>query len=468
MATYMGKESTLKGCIMLIDIALLITVILGVYYVEGLYYTPKIASVGSLPALIAIFVASFLASYSIYPSLIQKRIVKSEDIAKRVTTTCLLMFLFVSMLLQFTRGNSSFPRSFLLTVIIIYTPLLFAERLSVRKIFVLLRSKKRNVKNIILIGSEMSVYDVYKTLSNPEYGYNIKGIFYDGDSEFEEFKSMKLGETSDIYMWLMENNDINEIYGYIPAEKQDTINMIGKFADNHLIRFYYIPVINVFGQKISMEFVDSTPIIAKREEPLAKPLNKAMKRAFDILVSSMVLILIFPWLFVFVAIMIKIKSPGPIFFKQERTGLDGKIFLCYKFRSMKVNKDADKIQATKDDPRKFPFGDFMRKTNIDEFPQFINVFKGDMSLVGPRPHMLLHTEEYSKLINRFMVRHLAKPGITGLAQVTGFRGETKYIDQMEGRVKKDIEYIENWTFFLDIKIMVKTVTNMFCGEKNAY
>ena len=135
---------------------------------------------------------------------------------------------------------------------------------------------------------------------------------------------------------------------------------------------------------------------------------------------------------------------------------------------MKVNKDADKIQATKDDPRKFPFGDFMRKTNIDEFPQFINVFKGDMSLVGPRPHMLLHTEEYSKLINRFMVRHLAKPGITGLAQVTGFRGETKYIDQMEGRVKKDIEYIENWTFFLDIKIMVKTVTNMFCGEKNAY
>ena len=433
-----------------------------------MYYTPKIASVGSLPALIAIFVASFLASYSIYPSLIQKRIVKSEDVAKRVTTTCLLMFLFVSMLLQFTRGNSSFPRSFLLTVIIIYTPLLFAERLSVRKIFVLLRSKKRNVKNIILIGNEKSVYDVYKTLSNPEYGYNIKGIFYDGDSEFEEFKSMKLGETSDIYMWLMENNDINEIYGYIPAEKQDTINMIGKFADNHLIRFYYIPVINVFGQKISMEFVDSTPIIAKREEPLAKPLNKAMKRAFDILVSSMVLTLIFPWLFVFVAIMIKIKSPGPIFFKQERTGLDGKIFLCYKFRSMKVNKDADKIQATKDDPRKFPFGNFMRKTNIDEFPQFINVFKGDMSLVGPRPHMLLHTEEYSKLINRFMVRHLAKPGITGLAQVTGFRGETKYIDQMEGRVKKDIEYIENWTFFLDIKIMVKTVTNMFCGEKNAY
>jgi putative colanic acid biosynthesis UDP-glucose lipid carrier transferase len=135
---------------------------------------------------------------------------------------------------------------------------------------------------------------------------------------------------------------------------------------------------------------------------------------------------------------------------------------------MKVNNDADTVQATKDDPRKYPFGDFMRKTNIDELPQFINVWKGEMSLVGPRPHMLKHTEEYSRIINKFMVRHFAKPGITGLAQVSGFRGETKHVEQMEGRVKKDIEYIENWTFWLDIKIMIKTVTNMIGGEKNAY
>lgn len=468
MATYMGKESTLKGCIMLIDIILLIAVVLAVYQIEATYYTQKIASIGSLPVLIVTFVASFLASYSIYPALIQKRIVKSEEVARRVTTTCLLMFLFVSMLLQLTRGNTTFPRSFLITVVIVYTPLLFLERLSVRRIFVMLRANKRNTKSVILIGNEKSVYDVYKTLSNPEYGYNIKGIFYDGETDYEEFKSLKLGGNSDIYMWLMEHSDVQEIYGYIPANNQDTINMIGKFADNHLIRFYYIPVIDVFGGKISMEFIDKTPVIAKREEPLANPINAAIKRTFDIIVSSLVLILIFPWLFVFVAIMIKIKSPGPIFFKQERTGLNGKNFLCYKFRTMKVNNDADKVQATKDDPRKYPFGNFMRKTNIDEFPQFINVFKGDMSIVGPRPHMLLHTEEYSRLINRFMVRHFAKPGITGLAQVTGFRGETKYIDQMEGRVRKDIEYIENWTFFLDIKIMVKTVTNMFSGEKNAY
>ena len=136
---------------------------------------------------------------------------------------------------------------------------------------------------------------------------------------------------------------------------------------------------------------------------------------------------------------------------------------------MRVNKDADKIQATADDPRKFSFGNLMRKTNLDEFPQFFNVLKGDMSIVGPRPHMLLHTEMYRKVIDKYMVRHFSRPGITGYAQVTGFRGETRYIDQMEGRVKKDIEYIENWTFLLDLKIIVKTVTNMFGKEEgNAY
>ena len=245
--------------------------------------------------------------------------------------------------------------------------------------------------------------------------------------------------------------------------------MMSKFCDNHLIRFYYIPAINVFKGNMSVTFMEDIPLIARREEPLRKNKNKMIKRIFDLIFSLFVLILIFPWVFILVAIMIKIQSPGPIFFLQERTGLDGKIFKCIKFRSMRVNDDADEVQATKDDPRKFPFGDFMRKTNIDEIPQFINVFVGDMSVVGPRPHMLKHTAEYSKLINHFMVRHFAKPGITGLAQVSGFRGETRYIDQMEGRVKKDIEYIENWTFLLDLKIIVKTITNMFGKEEgNAY
>ena len=162
------------------------------------------------------------------------------------------------------------------------------------------------------------------------------------------------------------------------------------------------------------------------------------------------------------------QSPGPIFFVQKRTGLNGEDFNCYKFRSMHVNKDADMQQATLDDPRKFPFGNFMRKTNLDEFPQFFNVLKGDMSIVGPRPHMLKHTEIYSGMIDKYMVRHFSKPGITGWAQVTGFRGETKELWQMEERIKRDIWYIENWTFWLDMRIIAKTFVSIIKPDKNAY
>ena len=177
---------------------------------------------------------------------------------------------------------------------------------------------------------------------------------------------------------------------------------------------------------------------------------------------------LFPIIYIIVGCIIKITSPGPIFFKQKRNGINGEEFWCYKFRSMKVNLDADKIQATKNDPRKTKFGNFMRKTNIDELPQLINVFLGDMSLVGPRPHMVKHTEEYSQLIDTYMVRHFVKPGITGWAQVTGYRGETKELHQMEGRVKADIWYMEHWSFILDLNIIYKTFANAIHGEKNAY
>ena len=166
--------------------------------------------------------------------------------------------------------------------------------------------------------------------------------------------------------------------------------------------------------------------------------------------------------------MIKFSSPGPVYFKQERSGENGKVFQCIKFRSMKMNDDSDNLQATENDPRKTRVGTFLRKSNIDEFPQFINVWKGEMSMVGPRPHMLKHTEMYSSLINKYMVRHFVKPGITGWAQVTGYRGETKELSQMEGIVKRDIWYIENWSFLLDIRIMIKTVVNIVQGDKKAY
>ena len=212
----------------------------------------------------------------------------------------------------------------------------------------------------------------------------------------------------------------------------------------------------------------NVPFLSLHNDPLMRIENRVIKRTFDIVVSLLFLCTLFPIILLFVTIITKITMPGPVFFRQKRTGIDGKDFYCIKFRSMKINADSDRVQATKNDPRKTRWGNIMRKTNIDEFPQFWNVLMGDMSIVGPRPHMLKHTEEYSKLIDKYMMRHFVKPGITGWSQVTGFRGETKELSQMEGRVQGDIWYIEHWSFWLDIYIMYKTVANVIQGDKEAY
>ena len=235
------------------------------------------------------------------------------------------------------------------------------------------------------------------------------------------------------------------------------------------MRFYYVPNLrNYMKRAMNLELLGNVPILYIREEPLRQVSNRFVKRAFDVAVSGAFLCTLFPVVYLFVALGIKLTSKGPVFFIQERSGENGRTFGCIKFRSMRVNDEADRVQATKNDPRKTRFGSFLRKSSIDELPQFINVLKGDMAIVGPRPHMLQHTELYSKLVNKYMVRHLIKPGITGWAQVTGYRGETHELSQMEGRVRRDIWYLENWSLLLDIRIMLLTVWNALKRDENAY
>ena len=244
---------------------------------------------------------------------------------------------------------------------------------------------------------------------------------------------------------------------------------IMNYCENHHLYFHGVPnVCKGFPRRIWHSMVGNMPILNLRYEPLGKMENRILKRIFDVVFSGLFLVTVFPFVYLIVGSIIKLTSPGPVFFKQMRTGLNGVDFVCYKFRSMKVNDEADSKQATADDPRKTRFGDFLRRSNIDELPQFINVFKGDMSIVGPRPHMLAHTETYARLIDKFMVRHFIKPGVTGWAQTHGFRGETRELSQMEERVKADIWYMEHWTMLLDIYIIYKTVANVVIGEKNAY
>ncbi len=214
---------------------------------------------------------------------------------------------------------------------------------------------------------------------------------------------------------------------------------------------------------------DVLPVEVLRDTPLLRTYNRILKRAFDIVFSLLVLLTIFPILYIIFGPLIKLSSPGPIIFKQKRTGYKGKIFYCYKFRTMKcMDKSEEIVQAKPNDPRKFKVGDFLRRNNLDEFPQFINVLKGDMSVVGPRPHMVEHDKMYSKIIKDYNIRFKVKPGITGWAQVNGWRGATENPELMRKRVEHDIWYIENWSFWLDIKIIFLTILRMIKGDPNAY
>lgn len=347
---------------------------------------------------------------------------------------------------------------------------LLVKRLFERWFVKLYRQAGRNTRVVTLVGNDPELLNVYEKLVNdPTLGYRVLGYY--ADEEWHDSQLKHLGTLQEFIGGLNKPEELelgDELYLSVSRRDKQVIRKVSQMCDHQVVRFYYVPVsVESIGLNLKREMLDDMEVFTTYENPLQNSVNRAVKRTFDIVMS---LVFLIPTAFIFpiVWVIIKIQSPGPLFFKQKRTGLDGKDFEMLKFRSMHVNKDADKLQATKDDPRKFPFGNFMRKSNIDELPQFLNILKGDMSFVGPRPHMLLHTEQYSQLIDKYMVRHFVKPGLTGWAQVTGFRGETKELWQMEGRVKRDIWYMEHWSIWLDIRIIWMTFKTMFVHDKNAY
>ena len=363
---------------------------------------------------------------------------------------------------------------------------LVIKRMAERWIIRLYREAGRNTRNVTLVGSDIELVNIYRKLvDDATLGYKVNGYYGDGNLteaiealekeegiDLSEMKKLeRKGSIGDMLDAMARHEDLqlgDEVYVCLSRRERDVIKKLSRYCDYKVVRFYYVPVsVESIGLNLKRELLDDIEIYTTYENPLQSVGNRLLKRTFDIVMSLFFLIptaLMFP----FIWLIIKIQSPGPIFFKQARTGIDGKTFYVLKFRSMHVNKDADKLQATKNDPRKYPFGNFMRKSNIDELPQFINILKGDMSFVGPRPHMLAHTEQYSALITKYMVRHFVKPGLTGWAQVTGFRGETKELWQMEGRVKRDIWYMEHWSIWLDIRIIWMTFKTIFVHDKNAY
>lgn len=334
-----------------------------------------------------------------------------------------------------------------------------------RKLIKAYRSKGYNYRRIIVIGGgAVGVRLMNELESDLGYGYRLMG-FFDDNRKNRSVKGYK-GGLNEIEPFL-KDNVIDEMYCAIPDNNSVSVKRLINIAENNAIDFYYVPQLNRdVTRRFVLDNVGTVPILSIHSYPLSNPLNRLVKRTFDVVVSS-VLLLISPVVFIPVAIGVKLSSPGPVLFRQKRTGYRGQSFTCYKFRTMWQNASSDTRQATSDDPRTTRFGRFLRRTSIDELPQFINVWRGEMSIVGPRPHMVNHTEVYSQLIDKYMLRHTIKPGITGWAQVNGYRGVTDELWKMEKRVEFDVWYTENWTFLLDMKIIFLTIAKMFNGDDNA-
>lgn len=317
-----------------------------------------------------------------------------------------------------------------------------------------------NIRNVIVIGDNEKVRQLINIFNErAEFGYKFK----------RQFNIQKNESSLEECFDFISKNAIDEIYFSASQLSNEQINKLVDFADNNLRELKFIPDNkDIFTKKLKYEYYDYIPILSIRAIPLQEPVNKFIKRLFDILFSLFVIVFLLSWLTPLLAIIIKLESKGPVFFKQMRNGFNYKEFACYKFRSMTPNKNAHLHQATRGDQRVTKVGRFIRKTSIDELPQFYNVLFGDMSVVGPRPHMVSHTNMYAQKIDKFMVRHFVKPGITGLAQISGFRGEVETDKDIIGRVKYDIFYIENWSILLDLKIILQTFINAVKGEEKAY
>ncbi|WP_445735877.1 undecaprenyl-phosphate glucose phosphotransferase [Mariniflexile sp.] len=317
-----------------------------------------------------------------------------------------------------------------------------------------------NTRNVIVIGKNEKTRQLIKTFNKrSDFGYKFKAQFSINDNGFSLEKC---------FAYIIEN-DIDEIYFSVAELSNRQINTLIDFADNNLRVLKFIPDNkDIFSKKLKYEYYDYIPILSIRTIPLQEPANKFFKRLFDIFFASFIIVFVLSWLTPILAILIKLESKGPVFFKQSRNGFNYQEFDCYKFRSMTPNEEAHLHQATKGDLRITKVGAFIRKTSIDELPQFFNVLFGDMSVVGPRPHMVSHTNMYAQRVDKFMVRHFVKPGITGLAQTSGFRGEVESDKDIINRVKYDIFYVENWSLLLDLKITIQTFINALRGEEKAY
>jgi putative colanic acid biosynthesis UDP-glucose lipid carrier transferase len=403
---------------------------------------------------------------------IEKRSNKFSEEMVQIIYHSILFVVSLTSLLFFLNLNHKFPSKFVILYINILAFLAVITKYGIRKKIHANLNKGIFYDNVILVGSTSAAEEFLEAVKKYYY-YGYKCIGYVEDSENKALNSKYLGRISELNKIILENN-IDEIFIALSINDNQKIQECIDICDKNNIKVRILPnLTEITTSSIYINNIGLLPVVNVGDLPLDKTENRVLKRAFDILFSSLFFLLIGIWIFPLIALIIKLTSKGPVFFKQERWGINNKKIICYKFRSMikessDIDEDGRYNQAQKDDPRITLIGRILRKTNMDELPQFWNVLIGNMSVVGPRPHPTQLNLESMETVDNYMLRHKVIPGITGLAQVNGCRGETKTTEDMQRRVNFDLYYIQRWNFWLDLQIIIQTVINIFRGDQNAY
>ena len=411
--------------------------------------------------------ASWIALSFLFWTYAEKVVLSFDSFTKRTIQVFLFWIICILFYLFFSR-QLGISRMFIVSSLASFGFGLLMNRfiyLGIRKHF---RNSDYLIKKVLILGYNETAKKLAKYFE--EDGLNTQLVGYvENDENVHELSNYPVLAELDNTLQIAKKLNIQEIFSTItPEQNKDIYNLMYQ-SEKECIRFKIVPNLSIFmTREVHIEFFGELPILSLRTEPLDDVGNRIKKRALDIVISAFVIVLVLSWLIPLLGFLIFIESGLPIFFSQLRTGKDKKPFYCWKLRSMKANKDANLKQATKHDERVTKIGRFIRKTSLDELPQFINVLSGEMSLVGPRPHMVKHTSDYAKVVDDYMVRQFIKPGITGWAQINGFRGEITNPEQIKMRVNKDLWYLENWTLWLDIQILFLTLYYIFKGDKNAF
>lgn len=397
----------------------------------------------------------------------EKYILSFESFSK-VSVQAYLYFLSAVIILLFFMRLILLSRLFITVVLSSLFVSLLINRLLYLGIYYYFKKRLWMVSKVVIIGYNSLSKKLVDYLSEDSLNKEVIG-FCEEYENVQELSNYPILSTVSDTLEVCKKYGATEIYSTVAPEHNPALYQIIEGADDNCIRFKIVPDMGLFFKKqMHIDYLKEIPVISLRNEPLEDMGNRIKKRIFDIAVSFFVVVFVLSWLIPLIGLLIWLESKGPLFFVQKRTGKNGNDFNCLKFRSMQVNSGANEVQATANDRRMTRIGKFLRRSSLDEFPQFINVLRGDMSIVGPRPHMIKHTHDYSRVIGQYMVRQFLKPGITGWAQVNGLRGETREVGQMQRRVEHDLWYLENWSLFLDVKIMVMTAFNSIKGEANAF